>query len=260
MLSYFPLLQCLAIPRAIVLSHFSLLQRSGQLSHFVKWLSHFSKMLNHFAKLLSHSRDSINHSLEWLTWARGVKDGSQLGQGGARAGGGSIEGVWRQAARSCARAAELSQCGGTRSCAGWLGQFVGRVQMINSSTLYIYMLFITLVHHLHQPTSQSIESGAHMPDRIPHAPTRARHLRMPWSSLCGPIESIDPARSRPHATQPFFGVAQSFHYIVSHFAVTNSVILVHWTQPFYCNKLSHFTSLNSAIFSTLLSHFVILLQ
>jgi hypothetical protein len=212
-------------------------------------------MLNHFAKLLSHSRDSINHSLEWLTWARGVKDGSQLDQGGARAGGGSIEGVWRQAARSCARAAELSQCGGTQSCAGWLGRFVGRVQMINSSTLYIY---VYAIHHpgpSPTPTNRSIDRvrGTHARPN----PTRAHVSQMPPNAL---IESMRPDRvDRPHATQPFFGVAQSFHYIVSHFAATNSVILVHWTQPFYCNKLSHFTSLNSAIFSTLLSHFVILL-
>jgi hypothetical protein len=231
MLSYFPLLQCLAIPRAIVLSHFSLLQRSGQLSHFVKWLSHFSKMLNHFAKLLSHSRDSINHSLEWLMWAHGLKDGSQLGQGGARAGGGSIEGVWRRVARSCARAAELSQCGGTRACAGWLGRFVGRVQMINSSTLYIYA-----IHHpgpSPTPTNRSIDRvrGTHARPN----PTCAHASQTPLHAL---IESMRPDRvDRPHAQSTPCNSAIFWCRLV----------IPLYRQSFCCNKLSHFSSLNSAI-------------
>jgi hypothetical protein len=46
--------------------------------------------------------------------------------------------------------------------------------------------------------------------------------------------------------------AQSLYYM--------SAILLQWTQPFYFFELNHFAVMNSAIFATLLSHFVILLQ
>jgi hypothetical protein len=85
--------------------------------------------------------------------------------------------------------------------------------------------------------------------------------REPNASACldrvneATIKSIDPARTWPHVTQPFFGVAQSFYYIVSHFNVMNSDILLQWTQTFCYNELSHFTSMNSTIFVILFSHF-----
>jgi hypothetical protein len=73
-------------------------------------------------------------------------------------------------------------------------------------------LFITLGDG---PTGQPTESGARVPDRIPR---ELNSSACPDRANATPIESIDPACTRPHATQPFFGVAQSFYYIVSHFA------------------------------------------
>jgi hypothetical protein len=94
----------------------------------------------------------------------------------------------------------------------------------------------------------------------PHALTR---LTRPWSSRLTPREPI------PFWLSHFLDVAQSFYYIVSHFAAMNSTILVHWTKLFCCNGLIHFTSLNSVIFVIFVqaflwfcysefSHFVIL--
>jgi hypothetical protein len=44
----------------------------------------------------------------------------------------------------------------------------------------------------------------------------------PDQADAAPIDLIDPSCIRPHVTQLFFSVAQSFYYIVSHFAVMNS--------------------------------------
>jgi hypothetical protein len=99
----------------------------------------------------------------------------------------------------------------------------------------------------------------------PHVLTKSIGSARPDRADAAPIESIDPAQTRSHVTQPIFGAAQSFYYIFSHFAVMNSTILLHWTQLFWCNELNHFTSLNSLRCSVILwycygelSHFVIL--
>jgi hypothetical protein len=107
---------------------------------------------------------------------------------------------------------------------------------MNSAAIYIYR---NTIHHLDQPTGQSTEPGARAPERIrrrteparaymsrppPGEPNASAYLDRGDESM---IESIGPARTRPHVTQPFFGVVQSFYYIISHFTAMNSIILLH---------------------------------
>jgi hypothetical protein len=74
----------------------------------------------------------------------------------------------------------------------------------------------------------------------PRSPACPRQRR---SAPCAKNEPTRPDRAatpRTHMTQPFFVVDQSFYYIVSHFTIMNSVILLEWTQPFFYSAQSFF--------------------
>jgi hypothetical protein len=160
------------------------------------------------------------------------------------------------------------------------------------------------VYHLDQPTNRPIKPTPHHRLCACHSP-RVRTLpslrcvaltpcwpmrlvqATPQSSWCVPIEPTDPACPQAHATQPFskfhsviwlyhqpfFGFGQLFCYIVSHFAIVNSVILLQLTQSFFLqcsvilwfcqlfcySELSHFShSAQISHFPIVLNYFVIL--
>jgi hypothetical protein len=75
-------------------------------------------------------------------------------------------------------------------------------------------------------------------------------LRPSWR---GP-DRADRPRERPSPRDSVI-----FSLSLSHSTIS-SAILVHWTQPFCCNELDHFTLLNSVNFAIFLSYFMILLQ
>jgi hypothetical protein len=104
-----------------------------------------------------------------------------------------------------------------------------------------------------------------------------------WSTLCAPSE---PTRSRSSRLTPRVQVPIQLSYFllspshstifISHFAAVNSIILLHWTQPFstvkpailpegtqpFCQtvskfSLSQFVAMNSSIFATMLNHFAL---
>jgi hypothetical protein len=91
-------------------------------------------------------------------------------------------------------------------------------------------------------------------DSIP----RGTEPRVPTTELTHPDRTVDLVHaSILHESAIFHGRSVILLY---DFATMNSTILLHWTHPFCYTELSHFTSLNSAIFATLLSYFMILLQ
>jgi hypothetical protein len=115
-----------------------------------------------------------------------------------------------------------------------------------------------LVHYPDQPISQSTESTTCPTQPCacpcgtePRAPTCPQPSQ---SALCASIEPVTPRASRLHVTQPFSMVAQSFYYIVRHFAIMNLAIC--WSE------LSHFVrhsqNFPSVICCSELSHFLLL--
>jgi hypothetical protein len=153
------------------------------------------------------------------------------------------------------------------------------------SNIYIYAIYHPRwqIHRSITWTSQqSSQLTCACVDRSLHAPTC---LWPSWSTPCAPSE---PTRSRSSRLTPRVQVPIQLSYFllslshstifISHFAAMNSVILLHWTQPFstvkpailpeetqpFCQtvskfSLSHFVAMNSSIFATMLNHFVILL-
>jgi hypothetical protein len=146
--------------------------------------------------------------------------------------------------------------------------------------IFKYRIYIFFINHLDQLTSWVNWSVGPKPAHA-HTPLTkpigsARHNR----SICSTRpDRVDwPACACALTTQSFFIVAQSFYYIVNHFAVINWTILFHWTQSFFYRKRIHFARVNSTILSeslkisaqsfccseiihffTLLSYFMILL-
>jgi hypothetical protein len=127
-----------------------------------------------------------------------------------------------------------------------------RAQALNKYTIYIHththMLFITLGDAPIDPSPRPVNQPSDPAEPTPRAhslPTEwigsASQPRVGWrprspacprqrrSAPCAKNEPTRPDRAatpRTHMTQPFFVVDQSFYYIVSHFTIMNSVILL----------------------------------
>jgi hypothetical protein len=89
-----------------------------------------------------------------------------------------------------------------------------------------------LVHHLDQPTDQATEQTNHTRASVLLAPPRACAFFYPLCSTRSdradeaPIEPTDTVSTVPSWLSHFFVIAQSFYYIISHFGMTNLVILL----------------------------------
>jgi hypothetical protein len=137
------------------------------------------------------------------------------------------------------------------------------------------------IHHLDQSTIKSTNV------RVRRSKPACTHV--PLTEL---INSAHPVRANEVLIEPtnprvqvpmqlsYFSLSLSHSTIfISHFAAMNSVILLHWAQPFstvkpailpegtqlFCHivskfSLSHFVAMNSSIFATMLNHFMNLLQ
>jgi hypothetical protein len=75
--------------------------------------------------------------------------------------------------------------------------------------------------------SRSPRAPAHPSRSAPRVPTEPIGSTRPDRADAALIKWIGPAHTRPHTTRPFFSVAQSLYYTVSHFAAMNLSILLH---------------------------------
>jgi hypothetical protein len=74
---------------------------------------------------------------------------------------------------------------------------------------------------------RSPRAPAHPSRSAPRVSTEPIGSTRPDRADAALIKWIGPAHTRPHTAQPFFSVAQSLYYTVSHFAAMNPSILLH---------------------------------